>query len=176
MSIRSIIDKLHNPRPLAAALFAANLAILVFVYISQYVFHYDPCPLCLWQRKPYFVVLALSAFAFAVADKKACWAKMALAGCGLAFISGMGISGFHTGVEIGWWKGLQACGDSSLPDSGDIEALRNYLLTRKIVRCDVPIWQFMGLSMTAYNFISSTLLAAATFFFLYKGCKKSCAN
>lgn len=176
MSTCKVIDCLSNTRPLAAALFAASLGILVFVYISQYVFHFDPCPLCLWQRKPYFVVLALSLFAFMLADKKSCWARWALAGCGLAFMTGVGISGFHSGVEMGWWKGLQACGDASLPDSGDIEALRNYLLNRKIVRCDVPIWQFLGLSMTMYNFIASSVLAAVTFFLLYKGCKKSCAN
>lgn len=161
-------------RPLAAALLLASLAVLVFVYISQYVFHYDPCPLCLWQRKPYFAVVALSLLALGFSPAKPCAARWLLGLCGLAFVTGAGIAFFHTGVEQGWWKGLESCADSGMPPAGDIAALREYLTNRKIVDCGVPTWKFLGLSMTAYNLMTSVVLAAFTFVMLRRGRGAAC--
>lgn len=170
--MKQLIDTFTATRPLALLLGAASIGILAFAYVSQYVFHYDPCPLCLWQRKPYFAVIALVALAALLAAQRPALARWLVAACGLAFAVGAGIALFHTGVEYGWWKGLEACGDSALPVAGDIEALRAYLQNRNVVRCDVPIWRLFGLSMTVYNLMTSVVLAGFTFAMWWRGRKR----
>ena len=168
-----LILTFSRTRPLAALLLLAAVAILATAYISQYVFHYDPCILCLYQRKPYFVVIALSLLALLLDGRKPCWARGALYGCAAAFAVGIGLAFYHTGIEQTWWAGTQACGDATLPVAGDIDALRAYLETKRVTRCDVPTWKLFGLSMTVYNLIASTGLFAVTAGLLWLGrCRK----
>lgn len=169
--MKQVIDLFSRTRPLALAIMAASAGILTVAYISQYVFHYDPCILCLYQRKPYFAAIALAAAAW-LFDRSG-RGKMArgfIMLCGLAFMTGMGIAGYHNGVEQGWWQGTQACADAGLPATANVEELREYLLNRRIVSCDVPIWKLFGFSMTAYNLLASTILAIFTFVFLHRSC------
>src|SRR5262245_23281781 len=102
------IDYFSDHRHLALAVVAVSLATLAFVYIAQYGFNLQPCVLCLYQRKPYIfaAILGLQAFFFTDKNKKATYILLLL--CGILFLVGMGIAGFHVGVEQGWWKGLQA--------------------------------------------------------------------
>lgn len=167
--MRKLFDIFAATRPLALLLLTASAGALGFAYISQYVFHYDPCPLCLWQRKPYMAVIALSAVAALLAGRRRDVARALLWVCGLAFTVGAGIALFHTGVEQGWWQGLQSCGDSGMPPPGDLDALRAYLQNRNVVRCDVASWQLFGLSMTAYNLLASLALAGFSFALLRRG-------
>lgn len=165
MKIAIVTDFLSTQRGLAAALVIASAGILAFAYISQYVFHYDPCVLCLYQRKPYFVVIALGISAFLLSKKKPLPALGFLYLCGIAFLTGAGIAGYHTGVEQEWWAGTQTCGDSQLPMNASIEELKEYLRNKRITRCDVPSWKLFGFSMTNYNFMQSVVLAGLTFYF-----------
>lgn len=150
---------------LALLICAASVGALAFAYTAQYGFNLQPCILCLYQRKPYFAVIALSLLAAFFADRKPRTAFALLLLSGAAFVVGMGIAGFHTGVENGWWKGLDACGDAALPENATLEQMQEYIMNRPIVRCDVAGWKFLGISMTGYNFMLSTALAAFTFFF-----------
>lgn len=159
-------------RNLALFLAFACACVLGFAYVAEYIFHYSPCPLCLWQRKPYFAVIALSLAVLALERKNPKISFYLLLACGLAFAIGIGVSGFHNGVEQGWWKGLDSCGDTKLPDSASIEELREYLHNKKITDCGVATWKFLGLSMTAYNFMMSVGFTAFTLFFALRG-KKS---
>ena len=173
--MKQIISTFTQTRPLAAFLLLVSIAILATAYISQYVFHYDPCVLCLYQRKPYFAVIVLSLLALVVACKKPCLARWLLVGCAGAFAVGIGLAFYHTGVEQTWWAGTQACGGGDgLPASGDIEALRAYLENKKVTRCDVPTWKLFGLSMTVYNLIASTALFGFSALMLWLGrCRKA---
>lgn len=168
--MNKLISIFMQTRPLAAFLLLTSVAILAVAYISQYVFHYDPCVLCLYQRKPYFTVIALSLLALGLAGKRPCLARWAMLACSGAFAVGAGIAFYHTGVEQSWWAGTQACGGGDgLPASGDIEALRAYLENKRVTRCDVPTWQLFGLSMTVYNLIASTVLFGFTALMLWLG-------
>lgn len=153
---------------LALLICAVSVGALAFAYTAQYGFNLQPCVLCLYQRKPYFAVIALSLMAVFAADRKPRAAFVLLLLSGLAFAVGMAISGFHTGVENAWWKGLDACGDTTLPDNATLEQMQEYIMNRPIVRCDVAGWKFMGISMTGYNFMLSTALTAFTFFFTFR--------
>ncbi len=169
--MKKIVGILSDHKYLSLSLALISAAILAFAYISQYVFHYSPCILCLYQRKPYFAVIILSLLAFAFSRKKPQWAFYLLLLCVSSFLIGSGIALYHTGVELEWWKGTQACGDDLLPRNASVEELRQYLTNKKVTRCDVPSWMLFGLSMTNYNLIQSVILAAGSFHFTIKGKK-----
>lgn len=171
--MKKLFDFFSNHRHLALGLVAASIAILGFAYVAQYVFHYDPCILCLYQRKPYFAVIAMGIAAFTLQNKQPQAAFFLLLLCGIAFLASAGIAGYHTGVEQGWWKGTQACGDALLPRNATIDELREYLRNKRITRCDVPSWKLLGFSMTNYNFAQSLMLAIGTFWLAFRGRKKT---
>lgn len=170
--MKRVIEYFSDHRHLAAGLVLASAGILAFAYVSQYVFHYDPCILCLYQRKPYFAVIAMGVLAFALQKKEPRAAFGLLLACATAFAVGAGIAGYHTGVEQDWWKGTQACGDANLPVGASIEELREYLRNKRITRCDVPSWKLFGLSMTNYNLAQSVVLAGLTLWLALRGRKK----
>lgn len=149
---------------IAAAVVLVSMGTLAMVYISQYGFGLDPCQLCLYQRKPYFINIALGLLAFVLADKNKKAALFLLFAAAFVFLVGAGIAGFHAGVEYGWWKGLEACSNTTLPTGGSIEELRNAIMNRGIVRCDVPAWTLLGISIAGYNFLASLVFALGTFF------------
>jgi disulfide bond formation protein DsbB len=160
--MKQYLCRLSSPRILAAFVLGVSAVALGTAYISQYVFHYDPCVLCLYQRKPWWAVIVLAGLALFLAGRRPAWARRILWLCAVAFAVGSGIALYHTGVEQQWWAGTQACGDTTLPPAGDIEALKAYLANRNIVRCDVPTWKVFGLSMTVYNLIASATMAVFT--------------
>lgn len=148
---------------------AAGVAALSFAYVAQYGFNLQPCILCLYQRKPYFAVIILGLLAAWLSDKKPRLSFGLLLLSALSFAIGAGIAGFHTGVEQGWWKGLEACGDAALPENASLAELQRYVMNRPIVRCDVAAWKLFGLSMSNYNFMLSSFLAGVTAWLAARG-------
>lgn len=136
-------------RTIAALIFAFAVFALGSALISQYVFGLRPCILCLYQRVPYGIIIALSAFG--VLRPSFAWA--CIIACGLAFLSGASIAIFHVGVEEQWWRGFEGCSTPAL--TGSVEDLMKAIENAPIVACDRNIWRLMGLSMAAYNVFAS---------------------
>jgi len=129
-------------------------ALLGGAYIGQYAFGLYPCEMCWWQRYPHFAALALALAAFVVPPRRL-W--LALAGLAI-FTSGL-IGAFHAGVEYGWWEGLTACSRPAMPGGDPLEAVLN----APLVRCDDVQWSLFGISLAGWNFLCSTVGAAAIF-------------
>ena len=129
-------------------------ALLGGAYIGQYAFGLYPCEMCWWQRYPHFAALALALAAFVVPPRRL-W--LALAGLAI-FTSGL-IGAFHAGVEYGWWEGLTACSRPAMPGGDPLEAVLN----APLVRCDDVQWSLFGISLAGWNFLCSTIGAAAIF-------------
>lgn len=139
--------------PLIMAFIAA--AALGMALISQYKFGLEPCILCLIQRYPYGIVIALGliGFAFSFKCKKATSAIMGL--IGLSFLANSIIAFYHTGVEQKWWPShLEGC---AVPDMvGDMDQVLADIQNRtKAVRCDEIPWAdpILNLSMANYNIL-----------------------
>ncbi len=135
---------------LCAAIFA-----LVSAYISQFVFDYQPCILCLYQRTPFFAVIALSSLS--LITKK--FQKIAVIFCVIFLTINFGIASYHVGVEQKIFAGPTTCASPNLNDFDDLEDLRIALEKTKAVRCDEPQFFFLGLSMAAWNAIYCAFLA-----------------
>src|SRR5258706_7849234 len=136
---------------------AASAVALATAFAAQYWGGLQPCVLCLYQRWPYAVAIALALVALALGGAARGW-TVGLAG--VAFTVGAGIAMFHVGVEQGWWQGTSECGATFRADS--IEALRAQLMAAPVVRCTDVAWSFAGVSMAGFNVAASAILAAVT--------------
>ncbi len=143
-----------------ALILAASVATLGGAFLFQYVDGLAPCVLCIYQRYPYGVTIALSALALFLSDGRARGALLLL--CGLAFLAGAGIGVFHVGVEQHWWQGTAACTGGDAGPAGSLEALKAQILAAPVVRCDQIAWSLFGISMAGYNVLISLALAAVS--------------
>lgn len=164
--MKKLLRYLQAPRHLAAAVALASAIILSAAYISQYGFGLKPCILCLYQRVPYALNIVLGFCAVLATYRYPRLATLILYAIVLTFLAGTAIAGFHVGVEQGWWKGLQACGNTTLPKNATVEELRAFLHSQGIVRCDKPAWTMFGISMAGYNVMVSLALTIGTLWLL----------
>ncbi|MCI4661231.1 MAG: disulfide bond formation protein B [Neomegalonema sp.] len=146
-----------TPRGFAGLAVAGAVAAMGAALISQYGFGLRPCELCLWQRWPYLPGIGLGALGLLLWPRPLARFLFLLAA--LSFAVGAGIAVFHSGVELGLWKGLEHC---SAPDPGTLSAtdLLSALEQTDVVRCDERKVFFAGLSMTNYNALISTGFSA----------------
>jgi disulfide bond formation protein DsbB len=152
------------PRPAPAAgaalaIAAVGAATILGAYFFEYVLHYQPCPLCLEQRIPYYVAIPL-ALVVAVAAKRQAPRPLLIAGfaaVALAMLVGAVLAAYHAGVEWHVWAGPQEC--SGDPNFGRTGSLIEQLNTVRVVRCDEAAWRLFGLSLAGYNVLISAALA-----------------
>lgn len=145
-----------NPRALPVLAFIGPAAVLGAALSSQYIGGLNPCEMCIWQRWPHGIAMALAALAILTGPGRAGGFLLILAALTLAV--GAGLGGFHAGVELGYWDGPTSCtggGFAGLSPQEVVERLR----TAPLVRCDEIPWSFMGVSMAGWNGILSAALA-----------------
>jgi disulfide bond formation protein DsbB len=131
-----------------------SLASLAAAFGFQYLGGLAPCAMCLWQRWPHAVAIALSAIGLAAPR-----AIVALAGA-LSMIVNAGLGLYHTGVERDWWDGPQSCtGGGGDLGAMSVDDLLNTDIGTGIVMCDEVAWQMFGLSMASYNMLAGLVLA-----------------
>lgn len=136
---------------LAAA--GGSAALLLGALAFQHLGGYAPCHLCILQRWPHGIAVALGLALLA-------WPRRGLAALGaVAMLAGTAIAAYHVGVEQGWWLGPTTC---AAPDIAGLtpEELLQRILAAPVVRCDEVAWSFLGLSMAAWNGLASAGLAA----------------
>jgi disulfide bond formation protein DsbB len=133
----------HRRAGLLVALGA--LAALGVAYWAQDVLLLVPCPLCLWERWPYRVVIGLGLLA-AVLRPPTGRFVLGLAVLALAAAAALGL--LHAGVEFHWWK-------SPLPECNGILTPGAPLPLIPAKPCDEPTFLIAALpvSMAAMNFI-----------------------
>lgn len=142
----------RNTLVLAAA--GGSAALLLGALAFQYLGGLYPCPLCLWQRWPHLAAVLIGAAALALPGR-----ALPVLGA-LAALATAGIGGFHAGVELGWWQGLDSCAGAGIGGLTGAALLDPTANIPPPVRCDAVAWSFLGLSMAAWNMILSLGLAA----------------
>ncbi|WP_367180555.1 disulfide bond formation protein B [uncultured Jannaschia sp.] len=133
---------------------AGSAALLGAAYLYQLA-GYAPCTMCIWQRYPHGVAIALGLALLVLGRGRVLLAFGALA-AGTTAALGL----YHTGVERGWWEGPSACtgGASDLSAMTGADLL-SFDTTETLVLCDEVVWEFLSLSMASWNAILSALLA-----------------
>ena len=133
-----------------ALAFALPLALLLGALGSQYLGGLYPCEMCHWQRWPHYAAVALAGLAFLFPHR----APVALAGVLIVVSGAIGV--FHAGVEYGWWEGITACA-STIPAGGaaTMDELLDRIMKAPLIRCDLPQWTFLGISLAGFNALLS---------------------
>jgi len=118
----------------------------------QYIGGLAPCHLCILQRWPHGIAIALGLLVLV-------WPRPGLAVlAGLVVLVGAGIAGYHVGVEQAWWQGPTTC---TAPEPGSLAAgeLLDQILETPLVLCDQVAWSLWGISMAGWNAILSLGIA-----------------
>lgn len=138
-------------------------AALGAAFVAQYGFGLEPCILCLYQRVPFYLTVALGLVALLPGlGGRARAALLALAGA--ALVVNAGIAFYHVGVEKHWWAGTSACGGGSAGGLGamSMEEMMQAMSRPVEARCDEPAWSFLGITMAAMNVPFSLAFGLAT--------------
>ena len=141
-------------------LLIGSVLLISGAWFTQYVLGWEPCPMCLWQRQPHYLIFALAVVAFGGAAIGGLKKYLFGVAFGIALIAyGFAIyrAGFHFGVEQLWWEGWHACGGSK----GAISAMD--LLAKPSRDCAIPTYIFPYVSMALGHLlalIDIVLLAA----------------
>lgn len=152
----------NNPLPASAALILLMAVAIVLAALGfEHIGGYKPCPLCLIERKPWYIALPAGLLTLLMLKlNRPGIAKLLLAGIVLMFIANAGLAGYHAGVEWKWWAGPTSCsGDQLTPLGGGTGGLLAALNKTTVVRCDVAQLRIFGLSFSGYNFLMSLLAA-----------------
>lgn len=145
--------------PLCFAVDALAIALL-----SQYGFGTYPCDLCIMQRYPYGVVIAVASIGLLFARyRTSFWLWFIIIA---AFMTTAGTASYHFGVEQGWVTGPDSCSTSS-EGLESLDALKAQILGAALVSCADVGASFLGLSMAGWNALYATFCTIITFI-LYK--------
>lgn len=142
-------------RSFAGAVLLASAAVLGTALLSQYWGGLQPCELCLLQRWPWWLAIALAAAAW-LAGSRLPPAVPAII-LAIVFAASAGIAFYHVGVEQHWFVGPAACTAGS-GNAATVEELRQQLLGKQAVLCDRPQWTLFGVSLAGWNFLTSLLM------------------
>ena len=135
---------------------AISLSMILFVLISEYVFGFAPCSLCLIQRYPHILVAITSVWLIFFRTHNFFLYPVNTLVMALSII----LASYHVGVEQSIFQGPQSCSSSnlSLVSEKSTEALLKEILNTSVVRCNEVTWSFMRLSMASWNLIMSIAL------------------
>lgn len=153
----------------ALFLVAVGVLSLGAAFGSQHIGGLQPCILCLYQRYPYGVVIALGVLMLLAHRNARIAALLALLAAVALFVDA-GIAAFHVGVEQHWWEGTKACSNLIDPTLSPEELIKA-LEQQPVVPCDKVAWSLFGISMAGYNFlyaIAAGIVAAAMGLRLYR--------
>jgi disulfide bond formation protein DsbB len=149
-----------TPRTSCLLLAIASIAILASVFAFQYLGGAAPCQMCIWQRYPYALLIALGLLGWF-------WQPRLVLGIGtLVLLVGGGIASYHYGVEQGWFALPDGCAAGG--DATSVEELRR-MLSEAPPACDQVQFNVFGWSLAAWNVLTSVVLATLTAVATVKG-------
>jgi disulfide bond formation protein DsbB len=151
-----IMARFVQLRTAAALILLAAAATIGGALVFEYGFGLAPCPLCLLQRKPYYVAFPVALAALLLPSR---WGRAALALLAVIFVVSAGLGVYHAGVEWGWWQGPTDCSGGAAPQPGSMDDFLNQLQTTRVVSCTEAAWRFLGLSLAGWNVLISLALA-----------------
>jgi disulfide bond formation protein DsbB len=134
------------------ALLFINISILLSAYYIQYILKVPPCPMCQYQRIPYYLaIVVLGGFFFNIMNFK----KLILVLIFLSFIN-IAISFYHVGIEQGFFNELTSCKDNL--GANNTQELLKELSNKGIVSCKEVSFRIFGFSLATLNFLVNIAL------------------
>jgi disulfide bond formation protein DsbB len=147
------------PRSLAVFVAVGAAAALGVAYASEVWGELVPCALCLVERWPYRIVIALGLLA-AIAPRGLVRPLLVLAI--LCLLADVAVAAVHVGVEFQWWPSpLPECAAPHIGGASIADRLAS-MPVRPSKPCDEPTFLIPGIpvSMAAMNMLFALVFAA----------------
>ncbi len=144
---------LADPVRLAWAL-AAVTALALAIAHGLEAAGFAPCPLCLYQRYPYYAAVPVLAVG-AILGRP----RPALVVALLLYLGDLSIALYHVGVEQGILTLPESCAAAGRAET--LEELKRLVL-ETVPRCDRPEFFFLGLTLAAWNALFALALTLVT--------------
>jgi disulfide bond formation protein DsbB len=147
----------ESARGFAVFVLVTGVIVLGTALLSQYWGGLAPCELCLLQRWPWAIAVAISLGVVFVGSRVALrWVALALA---VVFAAGALFAFYHVGVEQHWFAGPAAC-TASGGGAMTLDEMKRQILGTAPVLCDKVQWSFFGISLAGWNLLASLVMAA----------------
>ena len=152
MSISSIWRKFGNERFrfLHLSIIMISIFALVVAYYAQHVIGLAPCPLCIYQRVPYAVLIKISLMSLIFARIE----KYAIPAIALTLLCAICLSAYHSAIERGFIEASAHCTTfAKIPEKASIEDSIKMLMEAPIASCSKAAIKVLGVSMTEWNLL-----------------------
>jgi disulfide bond formation protein DsbB len=144
------------PRLAPLLILLASIAIVGGAQLFQRLGGLTPCELCLYERWPYYIAIAVALVGLAVQGNGRL-TPWVVALCGLLFLVDAGLAFYHVGVEQHWFAGPTAC-TGSASKATTVAELTAQIMKQQPVRCDEPQWTLFGISLAGFNLLAALAL------------------
>ncbi|MBH88084.1 MAG: hypothetical protein CMJ12_02880 [Pelagibacterales bacterium] len=162
--IRKLQNNIFNPSFISLLL--AILA-LVFAFTLQYLFGYEPCRLCMFQRYGYTILILISIIGLFYHTNKIIDLLIII-----SFFTITSISFWHIGVELEWWAASLECSGMT-ENIGSLEEELKNINNKLNASCDQMSPKFLYISLVQWSFIYGLVsLIFSTILIINKHLKK----
>ena len=143
-------------------IFFFSIISTLFAFYLQYVLGHAPCKLCIYQRVPYYLIIAIGLINL-LFNK---YLKFSLFLISILLLSELLISGYHTLSTFGFVE-YTGCESATLPT--DINQLKEALLNDSlVVTCSNANLKFFGIPLSFYNTLFSAFFLLIIIINAYK--------
>jgi len=145
------MNNLVNYKTFFLLILISSLSVIISAIYIEYILKQNPCELCIYQRYPWLFGIFVSFFGYYFEAKKICLFIILF----LLLISAT-LSGYHVGVEKGYFSGLSGCSNNNLGILDKNQLLNS--LEDISVSCKDVTFRLFGMSLALINFIFSMIL------------------
>lgn len=138
--------KNNVPNPSFISLLISILALL-FALFLQYVFGYEPCRLCMFQRYVYVILIMISMIGLFYYTNKVIHFLLLI-----SFMTVTSISFWHMGVELQWWAASLECSGMTENIGSLKEELKN-INDKPVASCDQISPKLLNVSLVQWSFV-----------------------
>lgn len=167
MQVSNIINFIRQNHFRALHIFLISISIfaLAFAYIVEYMMHFAPCPLCIYQRFPYLSLIKISVTALFIQKIS----KYTLVFIVFTLLCACVLAAYHTGIENGIFEPSVICSSLiHIPEHLSIKDIREMFYSQPITSCTKAAFKIFKLSMTEWNLLLNLgLLFGVLFVWFY---------
>ena len=124
-----------------------SILALLFALFLQYVFGYEPCRLCMFQRYAYAILIMISIIGMFYYTNKVIHFLLLI-----SFMTITSISFWHMGVELQWWAASLECSGMTENIGSLKEELKN-INDKPIASCDQISPKLLNVSLVQWSFV-----------------------
>ncbi len=124
-----------------------SILALLFALFLQYVFVYEPCRLCMFQRYAYAILIMISMIGLFYYKNKVIHFLLLI-----SFITITSISFWHMGVELQWWAASLECSGMTENIGSLKEELKN-INDKPVASCDQISPKLLNVSLVQWSFV-----------------------